>query len=113
MEIKIIIDPRTSTITLKGSLDISNAAVFEEQFKKIASHKPRAVGIDLNEVDNIDSSGIGAVVKMYNLLKNSGGEFILYGMNSRIMTVFQGAGLYRFFKILTNEEFQKKYLVSG
>lgn len=112
MQSKVIQRPDVTVLELQGKLDITTAQIFETEYKKLGATKPRRVGLDLNRVEYIDSSGIGAIVKFLNLLKNTGGELILFGMNPVSLNVFKMAKLDSFFKILSSEDFEKKFPAS-
>ncbi|MBI3396736.1 MAG: STAS domain-containing protein [Spirochaetia bacterium] len=96
-------------IELSGKFDIEQAQNFESNFNGLIKDKPQNVALDLNDVQYIDSSAIGSIIKALNVVKNYGGEMILFGMKPMILNVFKLAKLDNFFRILTPEEFNRKY----
>ncbi len=109
VEIKKINHASVTIIELNGKFDIEQAENFENNFNQMIQDKPKVVGLDLNNVNYIDSSAIGSIIKSLNHVKNYGGEMILFGLKPMILNVFKLAKLDNFFKILTPEEFTKKY----
>lgn len=96
-------------LRLTGKFDIEQSDYFEKTFADLFKDKPRRVGLDMTEVNFIDSSGIGAMIKALNMVKSAGGELILFGLKPMILSVFKLAKLDNFFKVLSPEEFKLKY----
>ena len=109
MQIEKRMHAGVTVIGLSGTFDITEAARFEATFKELVKDKPKNVALDLNDVDYIDSSGIGALIKALNAVKAYGSGLILFGLKPAVMAVFKVAKLSNFFKILTPEEFRRKY----
>ncbi|MBX7058277.1 MAG: STAS domain-containing protein [Leptospirales bacterium] len=96
-------------LKLAGKFDIEQSDYFEKTFNQLAAGKPKRVCLDMTDVNFIDSSGIGAMIKALNLVKSGGGEMILFGLKPMILSVFKLAKLDNFFKVLSPEEFRLKY----
>lgn len=109
MEIEKKSRPGIAICELHGKFDIEQAEKFESVFSEMISDKPAQIGLDLDDVNYIDSSAIGSIIKSLNLIKNYGGEMILFGLKPMILNVFKLAKLDNFFTILTTEEFDDKY----
>ena len=109
MDIKKVARPGIVICELNGKFDIEQAETFENAFNDMLKDKPSHIGLDLNNVNYIDSSAIGSVIKSLNLIKNYGGEMILFGLKPMILNVFKLAKLDNFFKIMTLEEFNRKF----
>lgn len=96
-------------IKLTGKFDIEQTEHFEASFAEIIARRPEIISLDMNELNFIDSSGMGALIKALNTVKNAGGEMILFGLKPMIMNVFKLAKLDSFFKVMTAEDFERKY----
>ncbi len=96
-------------IGLTGKFDIESTEEFEDKFQKELQSKPPAIAIDMTKLDYIDSSGIGALIKSLNSIKNNKGILILFGLKSMILNIFKLAKLDLFFQIMTTEAFHAKY----
>lgn len=97
-------------IKLAGKFDIEQTQTFEKSFASMIEAQPPRVGMDMTELNFIDSSGMGSLIKGLNKTRNYGGEMILFGLKPMILNVFKLAKLDNFFKVTTPEEFQKQYL---
>ncbi|MCB1190146.1 MAG: STAS domain-containing protein [Leptospiraceae bacterium] len=96
-------------IGLTGKFDIESTEEFEENFQRELKSKPPAIAIDMTKLDYIDSSGIGALIKSLNSIKNNKGVLILFGLKSMILNIFKLAKLDLFFQIMTTDAFHAKY----
>ncbi|MBI3396123.1 MAG: STAS domain-containing protein [Spirochaetia bacterium] len=96
-------------VEIAGKFVIEQVQNFEATFKTLVKGEPANVAVDLTSVDVIDSSGIGALIKALNLVKNYGGKMILFGMKPLILNVFKIAKLDNFFIVMTAQEFNNRY----
>jgi anti-sigma B factor antagonist len=87
-------------LKLAGKFDL------EKTLQECTAEKPVRVGVDLVDVNFIDSSGMGALIKGLNAIKAYGGEMTLIGLKPNLLNVFRLARLDSFFKIAAPEEFQ-------
>lgn len=101
--------PNAVILKLSGKFDLEQADAFMNQFKLNTENKPAVVCMNMTDVQFIDSSGLGALIKALNMTKNNGGEMILFGLNQVIQNVFKLAKLDNFFKLMEEEEFDRKY----
>lgn len=109
MEMKLNTLGEVRIIELIGKFDIESTEQFEETFQGELKHKPSAIAINMKKLDYIDSSGIGALIKSLNSIKNNKGVLILFGLKQMILNIFKLAKLDLFFQIMTEENFLKKY----
>ncbi|MCB1174508.1 MAG: STAS domain-containing protein [Leptospiraceae bacterium] len=109
MEINKLDHPSVLLIQITGKFDLEQAEYFQEQYKLLTQSSPGVVCLDMQKVQFIDSSGLGALIKALNSTRGFGGELILVGLNAVILNVFRLAKLDNFFKLLSEAEFQRKY----
>lgn len=102
--------PDLLIIKLDGKFDIEQTQTFEKSFASLIESQPPRIGMDMTELNFIDSSGMGSLIKGLNKTRNYGGEMILFGLKPMILNVFKLAKLDNFFKVVTPDEFQKEYL---
>ena len=109
MEISSSSRPNVSILHLTGKFDIEQAAAFESVFNEALAQKPANIGLDMSAVTYIDSSAIGSIIKSLNLIKNIGGNIVLFGLKPMIINVFKLARLDNFFTIISTEEFDSRF----
>jgi len=67
----LVIDGEGDPLVLRcvgARLDASIAVQFKEKFRALVGENTTRVILDMNEVDFMDSSGLGAIVAVYKLL---------------------------------------------
>ena len=96
-------------LELSGKFDIEQSDAFQKQFNSFVTDRPNQIGLNMTEVNFIDSSGMGALIKALNHVKAYGGEMILFGLKPMILNVFKLAKLDNFFKVMTPEEFERQF----
>ncbi len=110
MEIKVRSIGKVLMIEIGGKYDIESTEEFELIFTKQLEMKPSVVAIEMSKLEYIDSSGIGSLIKCLNNLKSKNGKLLLVGMKPTIANVFKLAKLDMFFEILSEKEFEAKYV---
>lgn len=60
---------------LAGLLDAYSEQAFLKALEKFAEETPKNFVLDLSQIDFVDSSGIGALVKLAKKVQNGGGTF--------------------------------------
>ena len=99
-----------TVITLRGSFDIGEVTDFENHFKSVLKDSPNNVAIQMKDLNYIDSSGIGSLIRCMNYALRDGIKLICYDLNSSIKMVFGVTRLEYFIEVLTESEFIEKYL---
>ena len=107
MEISLKCVGKYAKLFMKGKFVIEEVSKFEEECAKI--HNVEIIIIDFNEVVYLDSSAIGALVKLMNASKNNGIEIYLYNMDTNIQHIFKLAFLDRFFNITDVETLKNTF----
>lgn len=101
---------KLKVIEIQGRYDIQSIKEFEMIFNSQLEKKPTTLGIDMNQLEYIDSSGIGSLIKSLNVLKNQNGKLILFGLKPMVLNIFKQAKLDTFFDIMHIEEIRLKYM---
>lgn len=88
-----IVTPEESKDLRKRLLDLS---------EKLAVSK--LVGLDLQHIEYMNSSGLGALVDISAILRNAGSDCVLYNLKDAVSKVIHMMGLDRIFNIVENEK---------
>jgi anti-anti-sigma factor len=68
--------------------------------------------IDLQQVDFVDSSGLGALVAAMQIVKSANGQMFVCSLNEQVQMLFELTKLERIFKVFANqEEFNNNFLL--
>ncbi|MCH8029137.1 MAG: STAS domain-containing protein [Candidatus Dadabacteria bacterium] len=84
-------------------LDAKNAVEFKEQISDIISEGNERILLNLEGVEFVDSSGLGAIVTCLKKLGGKG-ELAIYGVKKTVYTMFRLTRMDRVFQIFPTEE---------
>lgn len=94
------IDKKTLHMTLGiNRLDASVSREFKREFDALWSPDVTEVEVDLNEVDFVDSSGVGALLGVYKRVPENSGIVILKRVKAPVQSVIELLQLHRIFEI--------------
>ncbi len=98
---------KTNQITrlaFAGSLSYGEMEETEERVCRMIDDTERGVLVDLSEVEYMDSNGISLLVKMQQVVRDSGREMVLVSLRPSIEKMFHASNLTRIFKVAGNEQ---------
>lgn len=90
---EVIADGPQATIWLAGNIDVSNADQVTELGVVTASADFKAVVLDMSQVGFIDSTGIGAMIRVRQAATERGVEFRLRAVSSPVAQLLDLTGL--------------------
>ncbi|MBN2562576.1 MAG: STAS domain-containing protein [Phycisphaerae bacterium] len=93
-----------TVVALSGDVDLHQSPDLHARLVEIISERPRRLMLDLREVPYMDSSGVGTLVEVFRRVTAYKGKMVLFGLNSRVRSVFEITKLDRFFTIRESEE---------
>lgn len=94
-----------AVVDVSGRLTLSEGATpLRQTIQKLADDGHRMVLLNLNEVQYVDSSGLGALTVSLSLLKRSGGVLRLVNVPPRMRELIRLTRLDRVIPIFTDEE---------
>jgi anti-sigma B factor antagonist len=99
MSIKIKIKSDESIIEVNGKITIETVPEFEEQFFNLINNGHKKITIDMKETAYIDSSGLGAFIRIKNVTGKAEADLKLINVNKNVFDVFKFANLDGFFNI--------------
>ncbi|MDH5718520.1 MAG: STAS domain-containing protein [Spirochaetia bacterium] len=110
MDIKYKIRNNAIEVIPVGKLDINETEEFEKNIISNALESDKKmIGINLEKLEYIDSSGLGVLIKLLNQSKNKNKEFCVFGAQPKIQNIFQISRLEKFFTFISTVEFKSKY----
>jgi anti-anti-sigma factor len=104
---KIVIEKKQDgnfLVVTEGRLDADHAEALKEQLKKVSTHQPRVVVIDLSQTEFIDSSGLSALVSGLKALRENEGALYLCRPRPQALTALRLTMLDRVFPIYSSRE---------
>ncbi|MBC9785007.1 STAS domain-containing protein [Heliobacterium chlorum] len=88
------------TVTLTGSILVTEAAELRERLLQHANHHGVHFLIDMQGVNFIDSSGLGVLVTVLKRARQGGGDVVIKGIHGVVKEVFELTRLNRVFQII-------------
>ena len=93
-----------TVVVLSGDVDLHQSPNLHARLVEIAGERPKRLMLDLTDVPYMDSSGVGTLVEVFRRVSAYNGKMVLFGLNSRVRSVFEITKLDRFFTICESEE---------
>jgi anti-sigma B factor antagonist len=96
-------------ISIIGEFFVEHIQQVNDVWHEQVAKKPKVIAINCKELNYIDSSAIGALVKFLNSAQEKKITLLFYDLSTTIKQIFDTAGLDSFFTIITRSEFESKY----
>ena len=97
-------DENIVVVKVKGRIITSSLDALENQLEILTKGKPIKLILDLQEVESIDSQGIGTLIKARFDIVNNAGKIVLAGLTDRVRAVLRVSGLEEYFLIAADEQ---------
>lgn len=90
-----------TVVAASGEIDVATAPAMRTRLNELVEAGATHLVVDLEDVDFIDSTGLGVLVGSLRVARAGGGDLRLVCTNSRILKVFEATGLHEIFTIGT------------
>jgi anti-sigma B factor antagonist len=102
MDLQLDVDESRAPFTVlsvRGEVDLATAPRLREKLVELASAGVKQVVVDLDQVDFLDSTGLGVLIGGMKRFRSLEGDLSLVCTQQRITKVFEITGLNRAFNI--------------
>jgi anti-sigma B factor antagonist len=102
MELGLVVDdsrPPYAVLGVNGEVDVYTAPRLREKIVELVSKGHYQIVVDLENVDFLDSTGLGVLVGGLKRARSHDGDLALVCMQPRILKVFEITGLTKVFSI--------------
>ena len=98
----------STILTVNGDVDASSSIQLDEALKNAISNGAIQIIIDCTHLNYISSAGLGVFMSYIEDLREKGVAMVLFGLNEKVMNVFEILGLDQLLKIVnTKKEAQR------
>ena len=107
MKLNVQMSVRGSTLIMRLKGDLDQCSIDNLKRKSIDiidKYYIKNIVVNLEQVQFMDSSGIGFIIGRYTQIKNRRGRIIICSMNNLIERIFNLSGLKRICSVAENEE---------
>jgi len=95
---------RVTVITISGEvLDASIVGDFKTEIAPILKQESNVI-LDLNQIQFVDSSGIGAILSCLRILNAEGGELRICSLTKPVQALFELVRMHKIFAIFSSRE---------
>jgi len=93
-----------AVVDFSGKITLGEgSATLRRMIKELVESGQRRILLNLNDVDYIDSSGIGELVAAYTTVRSADGELKILNLTKRIRDLLQITRLFTIFDVQTDE----------
>ncbi len=110
MEVFVVQENDFHVIAIDGDLDASSSILMDNALEMAFAQKEKKILIDCKKLHYISSPGIGVLTSRLDECEETGTQIVLFGMNEKVLNVFQILGLDRLIPIKTTKEDAKQYI---
>lgn len=94
MKVEHYIEEKILKVLITEEIDHHTASIIRTRLDyEISRLRPKRVIINLENVKFMDSAGIGLIIGRYKVVKSYGGVLEIENCNSKLMKIFEMAGL--------------------
>jgi len=97
-------------IKVSGEVDASSSILLDEQMTEGIDQAFKKIMVDCTDLNYISSAGLGVFMSYLQELENQNIKLVLYGLNEKVMNVFQILGLNELIKIVESKEKAKSLI---
>ncbi|EPR65254.1 STAS domain-containing protein [Cyclobacterium qasimii] len=97
-------------ISLEGEVDASNSVELDEVIQEVINEDIKNILVNAHELQYISSAGLGVFMSYLEDFKEKNIQFIIYGLNEKVMNVFHILGLDQLMNIKDTREAAEKSL---
>lgn len=92
-------------IRLKGELDHHTAEQLRQEAENaITQNEIKHIILNLEELDFMDSSGLGVILGRYKKIKKNNGEMIICAISPAVKRLFEMSGLFKIMQVELSEK---------
>ena len=90
---------QTVTLQISGELDVLTVEEIRAELDRIVADREKRVVVDLTGLQQVDSSGIGAIVSLFKRVRADGRQFEVTGIRGQPLQSFQVLRLDQVFRL--------------
>ncbi len=111
MEISTVRENSSCIIVINGDLDASSSILLDKAIAEAVSQNQANILIDCKNLNYISSAGLGVFMSYLQDFQDKNISLVLYGINDKVLNVFEILGLDQLLTIVLSKE-EAKLLVN-
>jgi anti-sigma B factor antagonist len=110
IQVDTTVENEIATLKLKGEVDASSSIHLDTAISEAKKGGHKKIMIDARELNYISSAGLGVFMSYIKDFEKENVQFVLFGLNEKVLNVFKMLGLDQLLSIYENEEEALKVL---
>lgn len=102
LDVKVDKQDRATVLTLRGEIDVYTAPRLRQAIVDLVEEGERHLIVDMDNVDFLDSTGLGVLVGGLKRVKTNEGSLSIVITQDKILKIFEITGLDKVFPIKTS-----------
>ena len=104
VHIDISVEDGINVLMINGDVDASSSIQLDDALKKTMESGAIKIIIDCEHLNYISSAGLGVFMSYIEDINTKGIHMALYGLNDKVMNVFEILGLDQLLNIVSNKK---------
>ena len=92
-QLEVRSEDRAAVIVVSGELDLASAPTLEEELERCAANGAELLILDLRELQFIDSTGLGLLIKAHRQAESTGRKFAIVRGQSQVQRLLGLTGI--------------------
>jgi anti-sigma B factor antagonist len=93
-----------TVVDIKGTVAYHGADALHEMFRELLQKGQKKILLNLSEVTQLDSSGIGELARCFAMVKSARGEFKMMQLNKQVQRLLEVTNLCAIFEDFADEQ---------
>ncbi|MGD1210000.1 MAG: STAS domain-containing protein [Candidatus Acidiferrales bacterium] len=93
-----------TVVDIKGTITYQGADALHEMFRDLLRKGRKKILLNLSEVTQLDSSGIGELARGFAMVKSAGGDFKMMQLNKQVQRLLEITNLCQIFEDFSDEQ---------
>ena len=91
-------------VNVEGEFDLHTADYFKEEVGTKINEGHKKIILNLESIEFIDSSGLGAILSKYKDLEKKCGELVVINITPQVKRIFEVSGLLRVLDVYSSKQ---------
>ncbi|MDH5367006.1 MAG: STAS domain-containing protein [Cyclobacteriaceae bacterium] len=110
IHIESILNDGVKTIRVGGDVDASSSIQLDTEIKSAIEGGDKKILVDCSKLNYISSAGLGVFMSYIQDIEANNVKLVIFGLNEKVLNVFEILGLNQLLKIENSTEAAKAYL---
>lgn len=102
MDLPVDMVGQVVVLKLQGRLDILSIKDLKNKIKSLVHERKVRIVLDMEQIDFIDSAGLGGLAAFFRVVKEAGGGIKIAALQEQVWAIFELTRLHLLFEVFDN-----------